>query len=140
MHRFEKLCETLKEDPDGIDKVIRSLRYLARKHRRRKVIRRELAFFTSQRHCMEYAQVREQAWPVASGPVEAANKVLIKSCMKGAGMRWPEYGTGQPILTFRAFWKSGRFDAAWRQLSCALQLLEFQFQDRKPGKILKMAN
>ena len=140
MHRFEKLREILKEDPDGIDKVIRSLRYLARKHPRRKVIRRELAFFTSQRHRMKYAQVREQAWPVGSGPVEAANKVLIKSRMKGAGMRWSEHGTGQPILTFRALWKSGRFDAAWRQLSRALQPPEFQFQDRKPAKILKMAN
>ena len=140
MHRFEKLRETLKEDPDGIDKVIRSLRYLTRKHPRRHVISRELAFFTSQRHRMKYAKVREQAWPVGSGPVEAANKVLIKSRMKGAGMRWSEYGTGQPILTFRALWKSGRFDAAWRQLSRALQPPEFQFQNRKPGSILKMAN
>ena len=32
VHRFEKLRETLKEDPDGIDKVLRSLRYLSRKH------------------------------------------------------------------------------------------------------------
>ncbi len=54
-------------------------------------------------------------------------------------MRWAEYRTGQPILTFRALWKSGRFDAAWRQLSQALQPPEFQFLDRKPGKILKMA-
>ena len=60
--------------------------------------------------------------------------------MKGAGMRWAEYRTGQPILTFRALWKSGRFDTAWRQLSRALQPPEFQFQDRKPAKILKMAN
>ena len=140
MHRFEKLRETLKEDPDGIDKILRSLRYLARKHPRRKTISRVLAFFRRQRHRMKYAQVREAGLPVGSGAVEAANKVLIKSRMKGAGMRWSEYGTGQPILTFRALWKSGRFEAAWRQLSCALQPPEFQFQDRTPGKILKMAN
>ena len=29
MHRFETLRETLKESPDGIDKVLRSLRYLS---------------------------------------------------------------------------------------------------------------
>ena len=139
MLRFEKLRETLKEDPDGIDKVLRSLRYLADKHPRRKTISRVLAFFRKQRHRMKYAEVRERSLAVGSGPVEAANKVLIKSRMKGAGMRWAEYGTGQPILTFRELWKSGRFDAAWRQLSQALQPPEFQFLDRKPGKILKMA-
>ena len=140
MHRFEKLRETLKEDPGGIDKVLRSVRYLARKHPRPKTISRVLAFFRRQRHRMKYAEVREQGLPQGSGPVEAANKVLIKCRMKGAGMRWSEHRTGQPILTFRSRWKSGRFDAAWRQLSHALQPPEFQFQDRKPGKILNMAN
>ena len=89
---------------------------------------------------MKYSGVREQGLPVGSGPVEAANKVLIKSRMKGAGMRWSQVGTGQPILTFRALWKSGRFDAAWRKLSQALEPPEFRFQDRKPATILKMAN
>ena len=139
MHRFEKLREILKEDPDGINKVVRSLRYLARKHPGRKTISRVLAFFRSQRHRMKYAEVRERGMPVGSGAVEAANKVMIKSRMKGAGMRWAEYRTGQPILTFWAHWKSGRFGAAWRQLSQALQPPEFQFLDREPGKILKMA-
>ncbi len=60
MHRFEKLREILKEDPDGINKVVRSLHYLARKHPGRKTISRVLAFFRSQRHRMKYAEVRER--------------------------------------------------------------------------------
>ena len=91
MHRFENLREILKEDPDWINEVVRSLRYLARKNPGRKTISRVLAFFRSQRHRMKYAEVLERGMPVGSGTVEAANKALIKSRMKGAGMRWAEY-------------------------------------------------
>ena len=56
-HRFEKLRETLKEGEDGIGKVIRALRRLAKKHPRRKPITRVLNFFKKQQHRMRYAEV-----------------------------------------------------------------------------------
>ena len=59
---------------------------------------------------------------------------------EGRRMRWSENGTGQPILTFRALWKSGRFGAAWRQISRALEPPEFEFRSRQRHNILKMAN
>ena len=139
-HRFEKLRETLKEGEDGIGKVIRALRRLAKKHPRRKPITRVLNFFKKQQHRMRYAEVRARGMPIGSGAVESSNKVLIKTRMKGAGMRWSENGTGQPILTFRALWKSGRFDAAWRQISRALEPPEFEFRSRQRHNILTMAN
>ena len=139
-HRFEKLRETLKEGEDGIGKVIRALRRLAKKHPRRKPITRVLNFFKKQQHRMRYAEVHARGMPIGSGAVESSNKVLIKTRMKGAGMRWSENGTGQPILTFRALWKSGRFDAAWRQISRALEPPEFEFRSRQRHNILTMAN
>ena len=93
-HRFEKLRETLKEGRDGIGKVIRSLRHLAKKHPRRKPITRVLKFFKKHQHRMRYAEVRARGMPIGSGAVESSNKVLIKIRMKGAGMRWSENGTG----------------------------------------------
>ncbi len=139
-HRFETLRQTLKDAPDGIDRVIRVLRYLSKKHPRRKVISRVLAFFRKQRHRMHYAELRARGMQIGSGPVEAANKTLFKVRMKGSGMRWSEHGTGQPILSFRALWKSGRFDAAWRQISRALAPPKFEFRSRNRHNILSMAN
>ncbi len=83
MHRFERLRETLKEDPGGIDKVLRLLRYLANKHPRRKTISGVLAFFRRQRHRMKYAEVRERSLPDGGGPVEAASRMLIKNRRNG---------------------------------------------------------
>ena len=116
------------------------LRLSAKKHPRRKPITRVLNFFRKHQHRMRYAEVHTRGMPIGSGAVESSNKVLIKSRMKGAGMRWSENGTGQPILTFRALWKSGRFGAAWRQISRALEPPEFEFRSRKRHNILKMAN
>ena len=72
---------------------------LAKKHPRRKPITRVLNFFKKQQHRMRYAEVHARGMPIGSGAVESSNKVLIKTRMKGAGMRWSENGTGQPILT-----------------------------------------
>ena len=106
----------------------------------RKPITRVLKFFKKHQHRMRYAEVRARGMPIGSGAVESSNKVLIKTRMKGAGMRWSENGTGQPILTFRALWKSGRFDAAWRQISRALEPPVFEFRSRQRHNILTMAN
>ena len=75
-HRFEKLRETLKEGEDGIGKVIRALRRLAKKHPRRKPITRVLNFFKKQQHRMRYAEVHARGMPIGSGAVESSNKVL----------------------------------------------------------------
>ena len=99
-----------------------------------------LAFFLKQRHRMHYAEFRARRMQIESRPVEAANKTLFKVRMKASGMRWSEHGTGQQILTFRALWKSGRFDAAWRQISRALEPLMFEFRSRNQHNILSMAN
>ena len=139
-NRFETLGETLKEGKDGIGKVIRALRHLAKKHPRRKSLTRVLNFFRKHQRRMRYAEVHTRGMPIGSDAVESSNKVLIKGRMKGAGMRWSENGTGLPILTFCALWKSGRFGATWRQVSRALEPPEFEFRSGQRHNILKMAN
>ena len=57
---------------------------------------------------MRYASLKAKGYPVGSGVVEAANKVLVNQ--RRAGQRWSIEGD---VLTFRALMMSGRFDAAW---------------------------
>lgn len=113
MHR--RLRHKLRDDEQGVDKVIRSIRHLATKHPKRKALRTELAYFRRNRHRMRYAQVAAQGLPIGSGVVEAACKTLASTRMKRSGMRWRNHG-GQAVLTFRGLQQSGDFDLAWRLL------------------------
>jgi hypothetical protein len=99
-----------------VEVVIRSLRHLHKKHPRRKVLARELAYFRNNRHRMNYAAVKVQQLPIGSGVVEAACKTLVTQRLKLSGMRWRHRG-GQAILTFRALLQIDRFDRAGPKLA-----------------------
>ena len=62
------------------------------------------------------------------------------SRMKCSRIRWFEHGTGQAILSFRALWKSGRFDPAWRQIMLALEPETYTLRNRSHHNILELAN
>jgi hypothetical protein len=103
----------LRDDQDGVEKVIRALAYQHKKHPRRQGLRRELKYFRRHRHRMRYARARAHRLPIGSGVVEAACKTLATQRMKNAGMRWRHAG-GQAMLTWRALQQSDRFPQAWK--------------------------
>jgi hypothetical protein len=113
--QFEKLRHILRHNNNGVESVIRSLIHLRKKHPRRKIIARELAYFRKNRKRMSYSQIAESKLPIGSGIVEAACKTLVSQRMKCSGMRWRLDG-GQAILTLRSLIQSERFDSAWKLL------------------------
>ncbi len=113
---FEKYRLILKEEPEGVDKVVRHLRYLAEKYPRRRTISKVLKYFRNNRSRMDYSEALADNLPIGSGVVEAACKTLVTQRLKRSGMRWGTDG-GQAILTFRAFAQSDRFDTAWQLVS-----------------------
>jgi hypothetical protein len=113
---FQKHRHILRHDSDGVDKVIRHLRYLRDQNPRRKKIAAALKYFRHHRHRMRYASFARRNMPIGSGIVEAACKTLVTQRLKRSGMRWRHAG-GQAILTLRAFEQSGRFDRAWQMLA-----------------------
>jgi hypothetical protein len=114
--RFETLGERLRDDPQGVDKVMRALCRLRTRYPRREAIHKTVAYFREHRHRMPYARLRAQKLPIGSGVVEAACKTLVSQRLKRSGMRWREMG-GQAILTIRAWCQSDRFDRAWSLLA-----------------------
>ena len=114
--RFEDLRDVLLEKPDGAKQVIRALTYLRGKHPRTKRIADALEYFRTNRHRMNYFELREMGMPIGSGAVEAACKTLVAQRMKQSGMRWGMRG-GQAILTIRGWTQSERFDHAWAILA-----------------------
>ncbi len=116
--KFVCLRTLLKEKKGGVDLVIRSLKhhFSHARGQRRKRIGSELTYFRNQQPRMQYAAYLAQAWPIASGVVEAACKTLVTQRLKRSGMAWGQDG-GQAILTFRSLIQSNRWDPAWTLLS-----------------------
>jgi hypothetical protein len=114
---FVRLRTLLKEDDQGVDKIMRRLRYRASRARgkTREAIEEELVYFRNQRQRMRYAQYVREHVPIGSGVVEAACKTLVTRRLKGSGMRWSVSG-GQAILTLRSIIQSGRWERAWALL------------------------
>lgn len=114
-YRFEQLRDALRDDHDGVDRVIRAIDYLRKKHPHRDRLRQCAAYFRKHRHRMQYASLVERGLPIGSGVVEAACKTLVAQRLKLSGMRW---GRGaQAILTPRGWDQSDRFDEAWALLA-----------------------
>jgi hypothetical protein len=118
--RHETLRETLRDEADGADKVIRALKHLASKHPRKEIVRRELAYFRKHRNRMRYAELKSNGFMIGSGIVEAACKTLVTQRLKQSGMRWSVRGA-QAILTPRAWDQSERFDEAWALVAATFQ-------------------
>ena len=114
--QFHKLRHVLRDDADGVEKVIRALDYQRKKFPRRTRIGEVLRYFLHNRHRMRYAHTQTRHLPIGSGIVEAACKTLVTQRLKRSGMRWRHAG-GQAILTLRALMQSSRFDQAWASLS-----------------------
>ena len=85
--QFKKYRHILRDDANGVEKVIRALVYLRKHHPRRKAIATELGYFRGHRHRMRYAQMTARDLPIGSGIVEAACKTLVTQRMKRSGMR-----------------------------------------------------
>ena len=114
--RFESLRWTLQDDPDGAEKVIRALAYLAKKNPKKSAIKTALRYFRKHRQKMRYRDFVDDGIPIGSGLVEAACKTLVTQRLKRSGMAWSDEGA-QAILTPRAWGQSQRFDDAWALLA-----------------------
>jgi hypothetical protein len=118
--RYDTLRDTLRDEPDGADKVIRALKHLAAKHPQKKSIATELAYFRKNRRRMQYADLKAKGLMIGSGIVEAACKTMVAQRLKQSGMRWSSAGA-QAVLTPRGWDQSDRFDEAWALIAAAFQ-------------------
>lgn len=71
-----------------------------------------LGYFSTNRRRMRYEQFRRDGYPVGSGSVESACKVVVQARMKQAGMIWSRSGA-QALLALRSTILSDRWDEVW---------------------------
>ena len=63
-------------------------------------VREHLGYLRKREGLMQYPQFRRQGWPIGSGMVESANKLVVEARLKGAGMHW-ERSHVNPLLALR---------------------------------------
>lgn len=64
---------------------------------------------------LAYADFVEQGYPIGSGAVESANKRVVESRLKGAGMHW-RVETANAMLALRGVLCSQRWDERWEAI------------------------
>ncbi len=83
-------------------------------------IREHVGYFRKRAALMQYPQYREQGWPIGSGMVESANKLVVEARLKGAGMHWQENHVN-PMLTLRNAVCNERWQESWQQITSEKQ-------------------
>jgi hypothetical protein len=112
--------ETIKEDVDGVSRVLRAMRSRRSKaatKTARKDLKRAVDYIAHQHDLgrMNYPEARARHYPIGTGVTEAAAKTVVGTRMKRAGARFSQHG-GQTIMLFRTAVLSHRFDALHHEL------------------------
>ncbi|GAC1528739.1 MAG: hypothetical protein NVS2B16_36360 [Chloroflexota bacterium] len=104
-------CQRLKQGE--IAAVIAAVNALpARTKRAREARRKEAAYLTKRANQMRYAAFLEAGYPIGSGMVESANKLVVEARLKGSGMHWHRENVS-PMVSLRAQSCSGTWEEAW---------------------------
>lgn len=104
----------------GPSGVLESVRSFATAHLSVPVVAENLAYLEKRVTQMQYPQFRAAGWPIGSGIVESANKVVVEARLKGAGMHWSRDSVN-PLLALRNAVCNDRWAEAWRQSTAHIQ-------------------
>jgi hypothetical protein len=100
----------------GPQPVLRWLRRLTRTLLDRGKVREDLTYLHKREHLMQYPRYQADGWPIGSGMVESANKLVMQARLKGPGMHW-EATHVNPMLALRISVCNDRWKEAWGQIT-----------------------
>jgi hypothetical protein len=76
------------------------------------VVEDSLQYLRKRAAQVQYAAFRAAHYPIGSGSVESANKLLVEARLKGAGMRWAPTSVN-PMVALRTVAYGDRWEDAW---------------------------
>lgn len=80
------------------------------------VVSTSLEYLGKRADQIRYAEFIAAGYPIGSGIVESANKLVVEARLKGAGMHW-ERRHVDPMVALRNVACSGRWEEAWPQIA-----------------------
>jgi hypothetical protein len=72
---------------------------------------------------LQYPAFRAAGYPIGSGIVESANKVVVEDRLKGSGMHWAPQSV-DPMLALRTVVCADRWEEAWPQITACLRAVD----------------
>ena len=105
----------------GPERVLRHLAWLAARYPN-PTIQEKLTYLQKREAHMQYPMYQEAGWPIGSGSVESANKVVVEARLKGAGMRWERHNVN-PMLVLRNAVCNRRWQETWQTSRAELRTL-----------------
>src|SRR6266581_3296274 len=93
----------------GPQRVLKHLAWLAARYPN-PTIQEKLTYLQKREAHMQYPTYQAAGWPIGSGSVESANKLVVEARLKGAGMRWGRQNVN-PMLVLR----NGVCNRQWKQ-------------------------
>lgn len=118
---LDQACHTLKHRPPR--ETVANLRLLLPKVKTAEEeakVDTAIFYIQSRLHMMDYPHFRKRGYPIGSGNVESAHKVVVQRRMTGAGMRWAEANV-DPMLALRNAVCNRRWEVVWEQATLLRQ-------------------
>ncbi len=114
----------------GPTEMLAAVEALVAAHPEVGAVREHVAYLVKRREQMQYPRYQAEGWPLGSGVVESANKVVVEARLKGAGMRW-ERAHVNPMVALRTIVYSDRWDEAWGEVGGQLRQQEQQERTKR---------
>lgn len=115
---LDERLHTLKHE--GPEKLMCEIRALNETHPQSEVISGNMAYLEKRISQMNYPEFQTQGWPIGSGIVESANKLVVEARLKGSGMHWAEENVN-PMLAIRNILCSDRWKEEWPKIAAELR-------------------
>jgi hypothetical protein len=92
--------------------VMPQLRALVATQKANAELASSLAYLETREAQLQYPQFVAAGWPIGSGMVESANKLVVEDRLKGAGMHWADANVN-PLLALRNAVCNDRWEECW---------------------------
>jgi len=93
-----------------------------------------LRYLTKRLDQLQYATFQALGYPIGSGCVESANKLVVEQRLKGSGMHWAREHVN-PLAALRTALCSDRWAEAWRQIVAERRhQLQCRRRERQPAR------
>ena len=130
-HWLEGVLHRLKHQ--GPARVLTHLAWLATRYPS-PLMQEKLTYLQKREAHMQYPTYQEAGWPIGSGSVESANKLVVEARLKGAGMRWGRQNV-KPMLVLRNAvcnreWKQARATSVAHRQTLRTQRRQAKSQQR----------
>lgn len=79
-------------------------------------VRSSLEYLEKRQDQIRYAEFLAAGYPIGSGAVESANKLVVEARLKGSGMHWSRANVN-PMVALRTIACNDRWEEAWPQIS-----------------------